>query len=73
VRRSLAPELERFDAVERALDVAGIPAEPGWLGIDTEMLRAAFRFGSRLRARYTVIDFLEGQGALEQAIETLLP
>ncbi len=73
VRRALAPELVRFDAVERALDAAGIPAEPGWLEIDAEMLRAAFRFGGRLRARYTVVDFLEGQGVLEEAVDTLIP
>jgi glycerol-1-phosphate dehydrogenase [NAD(P)+] len=72
VRRALAPELARFDAVERALDAAGIPAEPGWLEIDEEMLRAAFRFGSRLRARYTVVDFLEGQGVLEEAVQEMV-
>ncbi len=72
VRRALAPELARFDGVERALDAVGIPAEPGWLEIDEEMLSAAFRFGSRLRARYTVVDFLEGQGVLEEAVEGMV-
>ncbi len=72
VRAALAPELERFEAVERALDAAGIAQAPGWLGIDEEMLRAAFRFGNRLRARYTVVDFLEGQGVLEEAIEAMV-
>jgi glycerol-1-phosphate dehydrogenase [NAD(P)+] len=69
VRAALAPELERFSTVERALDLAEIPSSPGWLGVDEAMLRAALRFGNRLRARYTTVDFLEGQGLLGDAIE----
>ena len=72
VRLRLGEELARFDAVERALDVAGIPASPGYLEIDEPTLRATFHYASRLRARYTVIDFLEGQGILDDAIEVML-
>lgn len=36
------------------------------------MLRAGLRYGGRLRARYTVVDFLEGQGVLEQALDEAL-
>jgi hypothetical protein len=61
-----------FPAVERALDAGGIPAAPGFLGIDEDLLRGALRYANRLRARYTVVDFLEGQGALEDAIEAAL-
>jgi glycerol-1-phosphate dehydrogenase [NAD(P)+] len=69
---ALRPELARFEEVEHGLDAAGIPSSTPWLGIDADMLRDAFRFGSRLRARYTVVDFLEGQGLLEEAIEGVL-
>jgi glycerol-1-phosphate dehydrogenase [NAD(P)+] len=70
VRARLAPSLEGFDAVAAALRRAGIPGrEPGYLGIDAAMLRAGLRYGARLRSRYTVVDFLEGQGLLEQAID----
>jgi hypothetical protein len=73
VRACLAPALAEFAQVEPALVRAGIPAEPGFLDIDAETLAATFRFASRLRARYTVIDFLEGQGALEPALQAILP
>lgn len=64
VRLALAPALDVFPSAERALDGGGISVE-----VDLATLRATFRFASRLRARYTVIDFLEGQEKLEQAIE----
>jgi glycerol-1-phosphate dehydrogenase [NAD(P)+] len=69
VLSELAPALEQFGAVDRALALAGIPDEVGYLGIDEAMLRAAFRYSNRLRARYTTVDFLDGQGLLERAIE----
>jgi glycerol-1-phosphate dehydrogenase [NAD(P)+] len=65
----LGPALEPFDRVDRALTLAGIPAGPGYLGVDETILRATFRYSNRLRARYTTVDFLEGQGRLERAIE----
>jgi glycerol-1-phosphate dehydrogenase [NAD(P)+] len=61
-----------FGEVQSALTLAGIPTRPGFLGIDEHTLRATFRYATRLRARYTVIDLLEGQGMLEQAIEAAL-
>jgi hypothetical protein len=72
VRVGIAPALERFDGVERALGLAGIPAGPGYLGIDERALRATFRYSNRLRARYTTVDFLEGQHRLGEAIDTAL-
>jgi glycerol-1-phosphate dehydrogenase [NAD(P)+] len=72
LRARLEPSLRSFDAVADALRRAGIPDRPGYLGIDEEMLRAGLHYGSRLRARYTVIDFLEGQGVLEQALDAAL-
>ncbi|MFL5829282.1 MAG: iron-containing alcohol dehydrogenase [Solirubrobacteraceae bacterium] len=72
VRRRIAPAMARFDDVEVALDVAGIPRGPGWLGLDADTLRATFRYATRLRARYTVLDFLEGQSVLQEAVEAAL-
>jgi hypothetical protein len=72
VRSQIAPSLALFDGVERALTLAGIPDQPGYLDIDARTLRAAFRYSNRLRARYTTVDFLEGQGLLEDAIDAML-
>jgi glycerol-1-phosphate dehydrogenase [NAD(P)+] len=72
VRRRIAPALELFGAAERALTRAGISSGPGYLDVDERTLRATFRYASRLRARYTVIDFLEGQGVLDEAIEEMM-
>ncbi len=73
LRARLAPSLARFDAVADALRRAGIPdRQPGYLGIDAAMLRAGLRYGGRLRSRYTAVDFLEGQGVLEQALDAAL-
>jgi glycerol-1-phosphate dehydrogenase [NAD(P)+] len=69
IRARMAAVLEIFPAAERALDKAGIPAEPGFLDLDAATLRATFRYASHLRARYTTIDFLTGQGALGAALE----
>ena len=67
LRARLEPSLQSFDAVADALRRAGIPdLQPGYLGIDAAMLRAGLRYGARLRSRYTVVDFLEGQGVLER-------
>lgn len=72
LRAHLAPELARFDDVDRALALAGVPDQAGFLGIDEPTLRATFRYCTRLRARYTALDFLEGQGAIEAAIDVML-
>jgi glycerol-1-phosphate dehydrogenase [NAD(P)+] len=72
VRAQLAPELDRFAAVDRALDAAGLPRRPADLDLGQEMLQATLRHATRLRARYTVIDFLEGQGKLDQVITAVL-
>ena len=58
-----------FPLISEALSVARIPSEPGFLGLDTETLKATFRWASRIRTRYTVLDFLEGQDKLDAAIE----
>jgi glycerol-1-phosphate dehydrogenase [NAD(P)+] len=71
-RTELEPALGLFDAVAAALELAGIPPQPGFLGLDEVTLDATFHYASRLRARYTVIDFLEGQGALDEAIRAVL-
>ena len=72
VREAIAGAMEPFADVERALAQAEIPTAPGFLGITRETLQATFHHATRLRDRYTTIDFLEGQGCLDQAIETAL-
>ncbi|MGP8163117.1 MAG: sn-glycerol-1-phosphate dehydrogenase [Acidimicrobiales bacterium] len=62
-----------FPTVGKALLAAGIPVQPGFLDLDARMLRTTFRWANRLRSRYTVLDFLEGQGRLDEAIEAVLP
>jgi glycerol-1-phosphate dehydrogenase [NAD(P)+] len=62
-----------FPTVGKALLAAGIPAQPGFLDLDARMLGTTFRWANRLRSRYTVLDFLEGQGRLDEAIEAVLP
>jgi hypothetical protein len=39
--------------------------------VDERTLRATFHYASRLRARHTTIDFLEGQGALDEAVDAM--
>jgi glycerol-1-phosphate dehydrogenase [NAD(P)+] len=74
IRRRIAESaLGVFPGVELALTMAGIPAKAGFLGLDAATLRATFRYANRLRARYTVLDLLEGQGALERALDAALP
>jgi hypothetical protein len=72
VRSEIATALDTFADVERALGIAGIPDRPGYLGIDERTLRATFLFSNRLRARYTTVDFLEGQDALGRTIDVTL-
>jgi glycerol-1-phosphate dehydrogenase [NAD(P)+] len=61
-----------FPLVGEALSIAGIPSEPGFLGLDAATLRTSFRWANRIRPRYSVLDFLEGQGRLDDAIEALI-
>ncbi len=72
VQTRLAPTLALFDEVRAGLRAAGIPDTPGYLEIDEDTLRATFHYAGRLRARYTTIDFLEGQGVLDEAIGAML-
>ena len=73
VQDQVGQAMDVFPLVAEALSVAGIPPEPGFLGVDAAMLRASFRWANRIRPRYTVLDFLEGQGRLDEAIEAVLP
>jgi len=72
VRRAIAGAMAPFPEVERALEQAQIPAAPGFLGLTRETLEATLHHATRLRDRYTTIDFLEGQGRLDQAITEAL-
>lgn len=72
VREALDAAMQPFGEVERALEQAQIPTSPGFLGIGRETLEATFHHATRLRDRYTTLDFLEGQGQLDQAIAAAL-
>ena len=72
VQEQLSESMNVFPRVTEALLTAGIPAEPGFLGLDTATLKTTFRWANRIRSRYTVLDFLEGQGKLDEAINTVL-
>ena len=69
VRDQIGGAMGVFPLVTEALSVAGIPSELGFLGLDAATLKATFRWANRIRVRYTVLDFLEGQGRLDEAIE----
>jgi glycerol-1-phosphate dehydrogenase [NAD(P)+] len=72
LRDRIADARRPFPTVAEALRAAEIPAEPGFLGVDAETLWATFRYSSLLRPRYTVVDFLIGQGALDAALAEAL-
>ena len=69
VREQLGEAMGLFPLVADALLVAGVPSQPGFLGLDVSTLKATFRWANRIRVRYTVLDFLEGQGRLGEAID----
>lgn len=72
VREAIAPAMACFREIELALEQAGFPTAPGYLGLDRETLVATFHHATRLRERYTTIDLLEGQGRLDAAISAAL-
>jgi hypothetical protein len=72
-RRQVATATDAFPSVAGALVKAGIPAEAGFLGLDSTTLRSSFRWANRIRPRYSVLDFLEGQGGLDDAIDEIFP
>lgn len=72
VKAGVDEAMSTFPLVKKALLVASIPTTPGFLDVDETILRAALRYANRLRARYTVLDFLEGQGLLDSAIDAVL-
>jgi glycerol-1-phosphate dehydrogenase [NAD(P)+] len=73
VCESISEAMEPFPAVERALAQAEIPSVPGFLGLDRVTLVATFHHATRLRDRYTTIDFLESQGQLDATLGRALP
>ena len=55
------------------MTATGYAADLGsYLDVDGRTLRATFRYANRLRARYTVLDLLEGQDALDRALDAML-
>ena len=72
-RHQVAEATDVFGCVAEALVKAGIPAGAGFLGLDAATLGASFRWANRIRPRYSVLDFLEGQGRLDDAIGQIFP
>ena len=72
VRQATTASSDHAELVDRALILAGIPFAAGYLDLDAATISATFRFANRIRARYTVLDFLEGQGLLEEAIAAVM-
>jgi glycerol-1-phosphate dehydrogenase [NAD(P)+] len=68
----LRASVSLFDPARAALRRAGVPERAGYLGVDAEALRATLRYANRLRNRFTVLDLLEAQGVLGEAIEGVL-
>jgi glycerol-1-phosphate dehydrogenase [NAD(P)+] len=73
VQARATESMRLFPLVAGALSAAGIPSQPGFLDIDGATLKTTFRWANRIRSRYTVLDFLEGQGRLDEAIDGILP
>ncbi|MCU1495280.1 MAG: glycerol-phosphate dehydrogenase [Acidimicrobiaceae bacterium] len=71
--RRLVSAASIFDRVGHALDLAGFPADAGYLGVDEVALRATFRYANRLRSRFTVLDLLESQLHLDDVLDEVLP
>jgi glycerol-1-phosphate dehydrogenase [NAD(P)+] len=71
VKERVGAPVAVFPVIAEALSIAGIPSEPGFLDLDAATLRTCFRWANRIRPRYTVLDFLEGQGRLDDAIDDL--
>ena len=61
--RASATVIGVFPLVVNAFEVAGIPYKPGFLGLDVRILKSTFRWANRIRPRYSVLDFFEGQGS----------
>ena len=72
VQEKIGESMGVFPLIAEALAVARIPPEPGFLGLDVATLEATFRWANRIRSRYTVLDFLEGQGRLDEAVDAML-
>ena len=74
------------DTVRKELTIRREVPTPGYVACDThvhtlthsghgdstDVERATFRYATRLRARYTTVDLLEGQQLLEEAIDAML-
>ncbi|MEK3726121.1 sn-glycerol-1-phosphate dehydrogenase [Paenibacillus sp. FSL H8-0034] len=68
----LQPEIELFEQVKQAITAMGIPWEIGFIGVDEAILRETFIHAKELRHRYTILDFLFGQGELDRYIDDVI-
>ncbi|MCL6443605.1 MAG: sn-glycerol-1-phosphate dehydrogenase [Alicyclobacillus sp.] len=66
---AIAPTGYSLDEVERALEEMGIRHRIGELEVDAGVLRETLLHAYELRARYTVLDLLRGQGKLAEVAD----
>ena len=68
----LEPEFSFLPAVEKSLHIMGVTELGSSLEVNTEVLRLTFLRAKEIRSRYTIFDFLEGQGLLDQVVDEIL-
>ncbi|KLU62747.1 glycerol-1-phosphate dehydrogenase [NAD(P)+] [Peptococcaceae bacterium CEB3] len=69
---ALQPTLSMLTRVEQALETIGISKDLNFVGLAKPVLRDTFLHAKELRARYTVFDFMQGQGVLEVTVDQVL-
>ncbi|MDA8263899.1 MAG: sn-glycerol-1-phosphate dehydrogenase [Actinomycetota bacterium] len=72
LRDALVEASEQFGPIQAALEAAKVPFGPGFIDVDTDMLRATLRYANRLRSRVTTLDLYEAQGCLNDEIDRLV-
>lgn len=73
IAASLMPEYGIGAAMRRVLMKMGLTEGPSAYDLTPAMIAEAMRYAREVRARYTVLDFLEGQRALTPLVEQILP
>ncbi|MCL6633897.1 MAG: sn-glycerol-1-phosphate dehydrogenase [Alicyclobacillus herbarius] len=72
IHAALQPEFGWFPQVEEALSIMGLADAGERLQVDTTILRETFQHAWELRDRYTIFDFLAGQGQMDWAVQAVL-
>ena len=69
---ALEPEFGRIEATRQALAIMGIPNAVGEFSVTSAMLAESLTFANEVRARYTILDWLKGQGRHQGAVRQVL-